>query len=135
MPNQRTFSEIFREFYDANPTENFNAGWESSLEPAWIAQLIASLPPIKSIYRPLYIYQKNKTTQRQPHFYSEIQMQAFQSLNQFLVSPLQLGFYSSELKSAYRQALLKTHPDQGGSAETFQQVRKCYEILKPLVTK
>jgi curved DNA-binding protein CbpA len=35
-----------------------------------------------------------------------------------------------ELKEAYRQRVLETHPDHGGSAEAFRQVREAYEAVK-----
>lgn len=46
-----------------------------------------------------------------------------------------LGFSASarpsgaEVKTAYRQAALKNHPDQGGSNESFQEVKTAFDIL------
>lgn len=37
---------------------------------------------------------------------------------------------AEELKSAYRKAAQKAHPDAGGSAEKFQEVKESYESLK-----
>jgi curved DNA-binding protein CbpA len=36
----------------------------------------------------------------------------------------------AEIDRAYRRAVLETHPDQGGTAEELQRVRKAYERLK-----
>ncbi|WP_410767367.1 ferredoxin Fer [Haloferax sp. DFSO60] len=35
-----------------------------------------------------------------------------------------------EIVQAYRQRVKETHPDQGGSADAFQQVRNAYEEIK-----
>ena len=132
MPIQRTFSEVFDQYLEQNISENFNSGWESLLEPAGLSQLIGNLMPIKFTRPYLYRY---KPTSRHLHLLNEEQTLAFENLNLYQTVPLHPGFYERELKSAYRAALLKTHPDQGGSAETFQQVRKSYEILASFVTK
>lgn len=42
---------------------------------------------------------------------------------------LQPGATLTELKRAYRQRALETHPDQGGEAEQFQRVHRAYEKL------
>ncbi|HEY6878428.1 MAG TPA: J domain-containing protein [Polyangiales bacterium] len=39
------------------------------------------------------------------------------------------GATLAELKRAYRQRALETHPDQGGNAEAFQRVQRAYEKL------
>jgi hypothetical protein len=39
------------------------------------------------------------------------------------------GATLTELKRAYRQRALETHPDQGGQAEDFQRVQRAYEKL------
>ena len=134
MLNQRTFSDILHEISNSHPTENTIPNWESSLDQAWMSQLMAELgaKPFRS--HSVYIY-KTKARPRSSHLLSEIQKHAFTFLNQFQSQPLHLGFLKQELKSAYRAALLKTHPDQGGTAETFQQVKKSYEILLVFVTK
>ena len=39
------------------------------------------------------------------------------------------GASSDEIKTAYRRAAMRCHPDRGGSAEEFDRVAKAYEIL------
>jgi hypothetical protein len=39
------------------------------------------------------------------------------------------GATLTELKRAYRQRALETHPDRGGEAEQFQRVHRAYEKL------
>lgn len=47
---------------------------------------------------------------------------------------LKSPFSMAELKQAYRQAALKTHPDCGGSEEVFRTVDTAYDTLKPCAT-
>lgn len=140
MLNQRTFSDILHEVHESHPSENTMPSWESSLDPAWMTQLMAEIGPLQ--FRSSYIYRYKAMhptppppVVRKPHAMTEMQELAFAFLNQFQMQALDLGFFKQELKSAYRSALLKTHPDQGGTAETFQQVKKSYEILQVFVTK
>ncbi len=132
MPIQRTFLDVLSEINGEVPTESFAAGWESSLEPAWLSQLVGTVSPIK--FQTPYIYRYGRTV-RKAHVLDADQAQAFAALSLYQSTPLHPGFSRLELKSAYRAALLKTHPDQGGTAESFQQVRKSYEILVGFVTK
>ena len=140
MLNERTFSEIFNEVHHDEKIENIIPTWESSLEPAWMAQLMAEVKlttrgtPQYSKYR-LAKPGSAQFSQRVPHVMDSLQLAAFEVFNQYLLQPLDRCFFKQELKSAYRKALLKTHPDQGGTAETFQQVKKSYEILVVFVTK
>lgn len=132
MPNPRSFFEIFEEIHDQTQTHSLSSGWESLIEPAGLSQLIGSLAPKYYSHTHIYRYPRAPRT---AHNFNTEEHSAFQALNGYLSTPLHPGFYTQELKSAYRQALLKTHPDQGGTAESFQQVRKSYEILVRFVTK
>lgn len=39
-------------------------------------------------------------------------------------------FSAEELKRAYRERVLKTHPDRGGTSEAFREVQAAYEALQ-----
>lgn len=39
------------------------------------------------------------------------------------------GFSADDLKAAYRRAVLRTHPDQGGTPEQFIAVQQAYDRL------
>jgi hypothetical protein len=147
MPTERSFSEIFETLSEINFATNTSSHaapeWESSLEPAWMSQLIAELSPIQYHPRP-YLYRgypvRKSQVFRQPHLFNEPQQTAYDTLAMYQTvggtpSNFDQAFTKTQLKSAYRQALLKTHPDQGGTAETFQAVKKSYEILLVFVTK
>ncbi|MFZ3230265.1 MAG: hypothetical protein WA160_08675 [Pseudobdellovibrio sp.] len=133
-----TFSEILEFYVDETVTSNdpflnqtltsdsINSGWQTILDPAGLAFLIGQTP----IYT---IPKKYKSTYQRPaHVFSDEQAVAFMELCQW-ASTLKNNFNLKELKSNYRQALLKTHPDQGGSCESFWSVKKSYEVLSSLV--
>lgn len=137
MLNQRTFSEVFSEIQIENENQNISFEWESLLEPAWITQVMAELGPLQNTTQTIYRHrQYPQQTRTRPlriaHMMTEAQQLAFDLLQKYQINSLSSAFNKQELKSAYRLAVLKTHPDQGGNAETFHQVKKSYEILVSL---
>ena len=144
--NNANFHEILEEnlqqnglgsdhFSSKKPTSPYNAGWESLLEPAWMSQLLSlnSRYSAKTTLHRSYPRRPIPTANRPDHILTPAQKAAYDYFLQFSVGLLRLNFNLSELKSAYRKALLHTHPDQGGSAENFQITKKSYEILIELV--
>lgn len=136
MLTERSFSEILADLQE--PAQDFSSGWESHLDPFGMAQLIAevNIAPLSrgSFHKKYPKPPAQKAAPRKSHAFNEQQFQAFQQLTAH--SPtLQNNFNLHELKSAYRGAVLKTHPDQGGNSETFQEVKKSYQILLGLVKK
>jgi hypothetical protein len=139
MLNQRSFSELFEELHsekepqETNSTsaEKISAGWESLLEPSHLAFLMGQIsrmaPPSPHSQRayPARI--------RPDHLLNDEQKLAFESLQSY-APHLKLNFNTRDLRSAYRSGVLKTHPDQGGTAETFQAVKNSYHILFAFVT-
>lgn len=74
-----------------------------------------------------------KTAPLRPnHKLNELQIAALDVLK-FHTPHIKDNFNLHELKSAYRLSVLKTHPDQGGNSESFQEVKKSYQILLALV--
>lgn len=139
MPNQRSFSQILQAMKDPKitPGQDFSAGWESHLDPFGLAQLIAEVQPNTSykvnLHKAYPVKRQPKVAIARPsHVLNELQSCALGVLMSY--SPqLRDNFNLHELKSAYRLSVLKTHPDQGGNSETFQEVKKSYQILLPLV--
>jgi hypothetical protein len=43
------------------------------------------------------------------------------------------GISKAELQRAYRKAVMRAHPDKGGSAEEFHQVQEAYEVAQRLL--
>ena len=66
---------------------------------------------------------------RPAHRLSDPQIQAYLLMCEW--SPgLSPGFTQLELKKAYRIAVLKTHPDRGGSAQKFQAMVQAHQDLQ-----
>ena len=51
-------------------------------------------------------------------------------LNPYLVLGIRPGASPDELRSAYRDRARETHPDHGGDADSFAEVREAYEVLR-----
>ena len=152
MLNPRSFADILSDLNDTADTaftasgtaNDYRSGWESSMEPFGIAQLMAELQTVTGTQpghtfgtraRKAYPHTVRPVTPpppRPPHTLNPEQAVAFTQLAQW-APQLAGNFDFRELKSAYRTAVLATHPDRGGTGESFQQVRKSYHILTALV--
>lgn len=141
MLNSETFSEILSEVLNAHnqhnqPSSNYNSGWESTLDPFGLSQILVQTPTytINVKYaKSRYAHLNTKVhTPKAPHLFNAEQALAFASLHS-LSPELTPSFNQKQLKSAYRKAVLKTHPDRGGTSESFQDVKKNYLILEALV--
>ncbi len=144
MKSDANFAEILEKINESSHTTdpsadyttgyaaNYTAGWESSLDPSGLAQIIGFVPVFKTGHKKYKPTPPAPARVRIPHVMNLAQTLAFENLS--LWSPqLSPGFTRIELKSCYRFALLKTHPDQGGTSESFFQIKKSYEILSSLV--
>ena len=140
MKSSADFAKILGHFIEKNTSNNptqaqfssvkstFNAAWETSLEPFAISELLGTTAVFKtsrSLYRSTFV--------RPAHVLNEIQKSALAFLQGYTPA-MKDNFNAIELRSSYRAALLKTHPDQGGSSENFWQTKKSYEILRSIVT-
>ncbi len=137
MLHDRSFSDIFNELIEPEtaPAVDFSSGWESHLDPHGIAQLLAglpSMPALKGAFPKAYAAVRRPPAPRKPHMMNTGQTAALGELRRHCAH-LSDAFTSAELKSAFRQCALKTHPDRGGHSETFQLVKKSYHILQALV--
>jgi hypothetical protein len=140
MKSTTAFSDILELFDDetvvdvtsSSTTTSINAGWETVLDPAHLAQLMGHTS-VFTTQAKASPYKKFKTTYQRPaHIMTDEQSNAFTTLSQWAPA-LRNNFSLKDLKSNYRLALLKTHPDQGGSSENFWSVKKSYEVLCSLV--
>lgn len=118
---------------------SFEAGWESTLDAFGLAQIMAQteIYKVRSATLPRG-YARFQTPRPQPtarpdHSFTAEQTEAFNRLREWSMGRLTASFTARQLKSAYRAAMLKTHPDQGGSSESFHEAKKCYQILCALV--
>jgi hypothetical protein len=134
MLNQRSFSEVLHEIHSeesisstvSESAQMINAGWESLQEPSHLAFLMGQL----SMHTPTppLTHKAYPPRKRPSHLFNIEQQSAFITLAK-QAPALVDNFNLRELRSAYRFAVLKTHPDQGGTAESFQAVKKSYHIL------
>ncbi len=140
MLNHRSFSEILDEVHSENKisrdetlaTEKINAGWETMLEPSHLAFLMGRISKVSTT--PKVATNAYPARPRPAHTLNEEQFLALETLRQN-APLLNNNFNLRELRSAYRRSVLKAHPDQGGTAETFQAVKKSYQILLAFVNK
>ena len=140
MKSESNFAEILEDLvaeqaaeftgFQKQDTRNFaySAGWESALEPFGLSDLIGRTTVFKTI-SPKY----KSNFKRPTYLFNDEQKQAFELIQDWAPG-LKDNFTAIELRSNYRLALLKTHPDQGGNSDIFWAVRKSYELLKSLVT-
>lgn len=142
MLNTRSFSDILidqiLEDYDLKQntvaSNTLNNGWESTLDPHGMAQILAQTETHnfgKANRHNPYKFKAQRPV-RKSHNMSDEQQLAYACLQQF-VPQLSDNFNLTELKTAYRRSALKAHPDHGGTSETFQNVKKSYQILTALV--
>lgn len=142
-----SFAEILNE-YISESLENSEVHCEttSHLEPAFLSQLIGSIPPLRvqnhSLSRKAYTFTKNQNAdvkqslKLKTHSMTEAQFKAYETILYSLELPILKahtlfpeGFSNSQLKKAYKIAALRNHPDTGGSHESFLEIKKCYELL------
>ena len=136
MLKQPTFSDILSQLSQDNSgkSSTFVGGWESHLDPRCMIELMTCLEQSHFARSPAKAYpqRKRKPQPTPPHSLNDTQRGAYEFLKAFQQG-LSEGFNGAELKSAYRCAVLKTHPDRGGNSESFQEVKKSYQILLALV--
>ncbi|MGZ3772686.1 MAG: J domain-containing protein [Pseudobdellovibrionaceae bacterium] len=72
-------------------------------------------------------------TQRPQHTFTESQRQSFDFLKSYICD-FSEAFSSGELKKAFRQAAMLLHPDRGGCARRFMELKQHYDNLRCLVS-
>lgn len=154
--NTRSFSDILQDVQEqqteAAHANTYMAGWESTLDAAGFVQIMTQthIYRAQSTYNRAKAYAPNPRTRntaklatevtevssRPAHAFNTEQLEAFNFFK--TISPkLANNFNKRQLKSAYRMAVLKTHPDTCGgftaTSESFQLVKKYYPILEAFV--
>lgn len=67
-----------------------------------------------------------------PHTLTDSQKCAFDLFSQ-LGTEISPAFRAGDLRRAWRKAALATHPDHGGSAESFRQAQKAHQVLQSVL--
>ena len=136
MLNDRSFSDIFNEISSEIPAkaneEKITAGWETMLEPSHLAFLMGRISKTTTV--PKSSKAAYPIRPRPDHLLTIEEISALETLRA-QAPMLSNNFNLRELRTAYRTSVLKTHPDQGGTAESFQAVKKSYQILLAFVNK
>lgn len=132
------FDEILREKIARSTAETTPASRPQSLdgqgiEPAHLAFLIGRIGRHEGLARGKYRVPQRPPPPPKPHALTERQREA---MDFFRAHGFSLGesFSRPELKAAFRRAALKMHPDRGGLASDFVQLREHYKALSSLWT-
>lgn len=99
-------------------------------DPAHLSYLLGQIPRLDIQLR-RFRYPHTPRT-RPAHILTPIQTEAFDFI-QSLVKDFSPAFTNQELRKAFRQAALKTHPDQGGSAEMYLKLKTYYRTLQTVL--
>lgn len=138
MSESSTFAEILNELLtDTESPPPSSTEQINNFKPDFASDFMSEVFLFKTTS--LAKYKVNRTTLKSPesitspkHSFTQEQSKAFFDLNN-IVPGLTESFSHSQLKAHYRKAALLTHPDRGGSNESFQAVKKSIEILSTLV--
>lgn len=144
-----SFAEILESFTAEIPCETIvNQEVSSTLDPAFMSTLLCEAPYVRVQNHSVSSYTKASShSVRAVDFklracgMTKEQFAAYEKLFYALELPvlkahrlLPEGFTNLQLKKAYKLAALRNHPDQGGSHESFLEIKKCYDILEGFVT-
>ncbi len=99
--------------------------WLSYFEQRWG---IKEEPKQKQQQHKQYKQQKTSSSRQHRSTASTLAHQAYLQL-----LGLTVPFTHKDLKKAYRQRALETHPDSGGSAEAFRQIHHAYQTLTSFI--
>jgi hypothetical protein len=127
-----------------NPAESLPASqlWsflysQNLVIPTLIKQSQSHLSLKKSLYRAKSHIKPTPSPKPKPrpkHLFDERQASAFLYFKA-QTNELLEGFFEEELTQAFRKLALKYHPDHGGQAQDFIDLRKHYKSLKSLFTQ
>jgi hypothetical protein len=138
MGFQTSFKQILN--HKLNDTANFadqNRAYplsENSLDPSHMAYLIGNISRMQtSVPRGHYPAPKVRP-QRKPHNLSNLQRQSFEFIKSW-IHDFSEGFTEAELKKAFRQAAHILHPDHGGNAQNFMELKQHIDVLKSIFPK
>ncbi len=123
------FEQILRQKLQESTSQTSCVGPSETrgTDPAHLAFLIGKIAraqssrPVKSPYKP-------SISPRKTHELTFMQQEAFAFFTKHMPE-LSDAFTRNEIKSAFRKIALVAHPDQGGTAAEFMQLREHYKTL------
>ncbi|MBX3019613.1 MAG: J domain-containing protein [Bdellovibrionaceae bacterium] len=123
--------KIRRELRDEKNVETPRFPSETELFPsgmAWLMGQVQSARPSANRARSAYGV---KPKVRPAHRFDATQTDSFNFVKNAFPE-LENNFSPRELKTAYRKAAMKLHPDQGGTSEQFRDLHRHFENLRRL---
>ncbi|MGZ6470229.1 MAG: J domain-containing protein [Bdellovibrio sp.] len=129
-----SFKQILREKMGENASHPSQSQSSESISDApHMAYLLGQIPRFQT-QKPRGHYPSPKIRpQRKPHVLSESQQISFAFIKKF-AADLSDGFSATEIKKAFRMAAMTLHPDRGGDAKQFIELKSHYENLRFIVT-
>lgn len=123
------FEQILRQKMQERPSRKIPAEMYESrgTDPAHLAFLIGQITRTQSASPRKFPY-KPSISPRKPHELNIFEQEAFSFFSQYQPQ-LSNAFTRQEIKSAFRKIALSLHPDQGGTAQEFMQLREHYKTL------
>ncbi|KYG62481.1 hypothetical protein AZI86_16750 [Bdellovibrio bacteriovorus] len=137
MSFQTSFKQILREKMgqqEAAPAQNPSTYIDT--DPSHLAFLMSQIGKFEFETRRGH-YPRPAIRPQRPrpaHAFSESQKQSFEFLKSY-IHDLSEGFTGAELKTAFRKAAIRLHPDHGGSTQTFMDLKTHYQILTEIVSR
>ena len=129
MSFQTSFKQILKEKMGEQSSAQTNYSSVMDSAPSHLAYLMGQIDR-KEFQTNRGQYPRSQVRpQRKAHNFTAAQKQAFEYLKCW-VHGLCDGFTESELRKAFRQTALRLHPDHGGTAQQFIELKESYEILQ-----
>ena len=128
-------NQIRREL-ESECNEGPESTWNGESDYVFLGYLLGQTPQsprTHSYQKSPYVRFHKPPPPRPAHKMTPDQLESWTYLKSF-DSQLGNNFSNQDLKRAYRMALLRTHPDQGGSNDKFWKVQEAYTALKTLPT-
>lgn len=127
---QKIRKEIENE-YDVDHSQAVNMNEPDYTYMSWILGQTPKMSTQNGFQHTLYKQYQPKQQPRPAHKFNSEQEQAFHKICEY-ASAFKDNFTLKELKQAFRQAALITHPDQGGSSMKFIEIQKAFQSLQSL---
>ncbi|MBV2169605.1 MAG: J domain-containing protein [Bdellovibrio sp.] len=130
MSFQASFKQILREKMGSQTSSSEGkSAFTVNEDPAHLAYLLGQISRLE-VHSPRGHYPPPKVRpQRKAHNFTSAQRLSYEFLKSW-IHDLSEGYTGSELKKAFRQAAMILHPDHGGSAQQFLELKEHYETLQ-----
>lgn len=131
MSFQASFKQILKEKMGetSSPQTNYSSVMDS--HPSHLAYLMGQIERREFQTNRGQYPRTQVRPQRKPHVFTASQKQAFEFFKCW-IHGLSEGFTATELRKAFRQTALILHPDHGGNAQQFMELKEHYAVLQSI---